>query len=78
MKFDFCAGNPPYQGDNHKQIYTDFYLAAREIADCVELIFPVGWQDPKTANNLGKLNKQDIKEDKQIVFILILPATLKL
>lgn len=67
--FDFVIGNPPYQGNNHKQIYTDFYLSAREIADCAVLIFPVGWQEPKTTNNLSKLNSAEIKEDKQIVFI---------
>ena len=69
MKFDFCIGNPPYQGDNHQQLYPDFYLQGQQIADCVDLIFPVGWQDPKNANNLSKLNKPEIKEDKQICFI---------
>ena len=69
MKFDFCIGNPPYQGENHMQLYPDFYLAGMQIADCVDMIFPTGWQDPKTANNLGKLNNQEIKSDKQIVCI---------
>lgn len=69
MKFDYIIGNPPYQGDNHQQIYTDFYLTSKQIANCVDLIFPVGWQAPKNANNLSKLNKPEIKEDKQIVFI---------
>lgn len=69
MKFDFVIGNPPYQGENHQQIYTDFYLVGRNIAECVEMIFPIGWQDPKNANNLKKLNNQDVKEDRQIVFI---------
>lgn len=69
MKFDFCIGNPPYQGDNHKQLYPDFYLAAKEIADAVDMIFPIGWQLPKNALNLQKMNTQEIKEDKQIVSI---------
>jgi len=69
MKFDVIIGNPPYQGENHQQIYTDFYLAARQVGDYVCLIFPVGWQDPKNANNLSKLNKKKIKEDRQIVQI---------
>lgn len=69
MKFDFCIGNPPYQGDNHQQLYPDFYLQGQKIANCVDLIFPVGWQDPKNANNLSKLNKQEIKEDPQICFV---------
>lgn len=69
MKFDFCIGNPPYQGDNHQQLYPDFYLQGRKIANCVDLIFPIGWQAPKNANNLRSLNNAAIKEDKQIVFI---------
>lgn len=67
--FDVVIGNPPYQGTNHQQIYTDFYATSVKIANCVELIFPTGWQEPKNANNLAKLNKKEIKEDKQIVFI---------
>lgn len=69
MKFDFCIGNPPYQGKNHMQLYPDFYLSGRAIADNVEMIFPIGWQEPKKSNNLGKLNKEEIKADKQIVKI---------
>lgn len=69
MKFDFVIGNPPYQGDNHYQIYPDFYIESRKIGGCVELIFPTGWQTPKNANNLKRLNTSEIKEDEQIVFI---------
>ncbi len=69
MKFDFVIGNPPYQGDNHQQLYPDFYLQARKCANQACMIFPTGWQEPKTANGLGKLNKEDIKHDKQIVII---------
>lgn len=69
MKFTAVVGNPPYQGDNHFQIYPDFYLASRELGETVSLIFPIGWQEPKNANNLSKLNKKEIKEDEQIVFI---------
>ena len=69
MKFDVVIGNPPYQGENHQQIYPSFYLAAHQIAKCVEMIFPIGWQEPKNANNLKILNNATIKEDKQIVFI---------
>ena len=69
MKFDFCIGNPPYQGENHTQLYPDFYLAGRKIASCLEMIFPTGWQAPKNANNLRVLNNKSIKEDPQIVFI---------
>lgn len=69
MKFDFCIGNPPYQGDNHMQLYPDFYLQSQKISKCVEMIFPVGWQKPKNANNLKKMNTKEVKEDKQIVFI---------
>jgi len=69
MKFDFVIGNPPYQGENHQQIYPDFYVSAQECASCVEMIFPIGWQEPKNANNLRKLNNPQIKEDCQIVFI---------
>ena len=69
IKFDFCIGNPPYQGENHAQLYPDFYLAGRKIASCLEMIFPTGWQAPKNANNLRVLNNKSIKEDPQIVFI---------
>lgn len=69
MKFTAVVGNPPYQGENHQQIYPSFYLQARMIGEYVTLIFPVGWQGPKTANNLGKLNKLEIKRDPQIMFI---------
>ncbi len=69
MKFDVVVGNPPYQGDNHQQIYPDFYLGSRKAGNNVCLIFPTGWQEPKNANNLSKLNQKEIKEDRQIVFI---------
>lgn len=69
MKFDYCIGNPPYQGDNHQQLYPDFYQAAKNIADCVDMIFPTGWQEPKNKHNLDKLNTEDVKADKQIVLI---------
>lgn len=69
MKFNAVVGNPPYQSDAKQQIYTDFYLTARKLGDVVSLIFPVGWQEPKSANNLAKLNTDEIKKDKQIVFI---------
>ena len=67
--FDFIIGNPPYQGANHQQLYPDFYLASRNVGQVSCLIFPTGWQQPKTANNLGKLNKPEIKTDPQIVSI---------
>lgn len=69
MKFDAVVGNPPYQGNNHQQIYTDFYLASRKLGNYSTLIFPTGWQQPKNANNLSKLNTEEIKTDKQIVYI---------
>lgn len=69
MKFNAVIGNPPYQSDSKQQIYVDFYLLSRELGDIVSLIFPVGWQEPKKANNLQKLNNIAIKSDKQIVFI---------
>ena len=33
------------------------------------MIFPTGWQGPKNANSLGKLNNEGVKRDKQIVQI---------
>ena len=69
MKFNAVVGNPPYQGVNHQQIYPNFYLTSQKLGDIVSLIFPVGWQQPKSANNLGCINKKEIKEDKQIVYI---------
>ncbi len=69
MKFNAVVGNPPYQGENHQQIYTNFYLSSRELGDYVSLIFPTGWQEPKNGNNLRALNQKEVKEDRQIVFI---------
>lgn len=70
MKFDAVVGNPPYQGNNHQQIYPYFYLAARKTSNnYVSLIFPTGWQQPKNANNLSKLNNEEVKADCQIVRI---------
>jgi len=69
MKFKAVVGNPPYQSDSKQQIYADFYLISKQLGEVVSLIFPVGWQEPKSANNLSKLNNSEVKEDKQIVFI---------
>ena len=69
MKFNAVVGNPPYQGVNHQQIYPYFYLTSIKVGQIVSLIFPVGWQEPKNANNLSKLNNEVIKTDRQIVFI---------
>ena len=69
MKFNAVVGNPPYQGTNHQQIYPYFYLTSKKLAKYVSLIFPIGWQEPKNGNNLSKLNNEEVKTDKQIVFI---------
>jgi superfamily II DNA or RNA helicase len=69
MKFNAVIGNPPYQSSAKQQIYTDFYLLSRELGKVVSLVFPIGWQEPKNANNLSKLNTPQVKKDKQIVFI---------
>ena len=69
MKFDYIIGNPPYQGENHQQIYPAIFQSAKTVGKCVELIFPTGWQQPKDANNLRVLNNVAVKEDRQIVFI---------
>lgn len=69
IKFNIAVGNPPYTRGNKIQVYADFYLLSRRIADNVSLIFPSGWQLPKNANGLKKLNNKTIKRDKQIVSI---------
>ena len=70
IKFEAIVGNPPYQGVNHQQIYPYFYLISIKISSkYVSLIFPTGWQEPKNANNLSKLNNEEVKSDKQIVKI---------
>ena len=69
MKFKAVVGNPPYQGNNHQQVYPYFYLSSIKLADYVSLIFPIGWQAPKNGNNLKMMNNQTVKQDKQIVFI---------
>lgn len=69
MRFNNAVGNPPYTLGNRTQVYADFYLLSRRIAERVSLIFPSGWQGPKNANGLKKLNNKAIKRDKQIVSI---------
>ncbi len=69
MKFDVVIGNPPYNDEAKQQIYTDFYIQSIKIADYVCLIFPTGWQQPKDANNLRKMNNTEVKRDRQIVYI---------
>lgn len=69
MKFDAVVGNPPYNGANGQQIYPNFYVQGKEIGMNLCMIFPVGWQEPKNANNLSVLNKEEIKTDQQIVYI---------
>lgn len=68
MKFDYCIGNPPYQ-EGKQQIYPLFYNAAKEISNFVDMIFPVGWQEPKSANGLKVVNNKETKEDNQIILI---------
>lgn len=58
--FDFCIGNPPYQGENDKNgrqppVYHEFMDEAYKIADCTELITPARFlfnagQTPKIWN----------------------------
>ena len=58
--FDFCIGNPPYQGANDKNgrqppVYHQFMDASYQVAKCVELITPArflfnGGQTPKAWN----------------------------
>lgn len=67
--FRAVVGNPPYQADNHWQLYPNFYLLSQKLGQYSSLIFPTGWQLPKNANNLKLLNTKDIKTDKQIVRI---------
>ena len=68
MKFDYCIGNPPYQ-DGKMQVYPVFFDSAKKIGNCVDMIFPVGWQAPKKANGLKILNNKETKEDCQIMLI---------
>lgn len=69
LKWNFVIGNPPYQGENHQQVYPDIYLACQKIGDCIDMVFPTGWQQPKNANNLKKMNIPEVKEDRQIMMI---------
>ena len=71
MTFNAVVGNPPYQGKSSAQLYPLFYLLSTELGNNVSLIFPTGWQKPcaPTAKGLARMNKPEIKEDKQIVFI---------
>ena len=45
--FDVAVGNPPYNTKEHNKtenIYQFFYLASREIARIVDMVFMVGWR----------------------------------
>lgn len=62
--------NPPYTGSHKSQIYPKFYnWAIQSGAKKVCMIFPRGWQDPKSKNGLEIMNNREIKEDRQIVYI---------
>ena len=69
-RFDFIVGNPPYQeqGNNNK-LYPSFYLESQKVSECVEMIFPIAWQEPKNTNGLQKMNKAEVKQDNQIILI---------
>ena len=69
MKFTAVVGNPPYQGTNHQQIYPFFYNTSLKLGHYVSLIFPTGWQQPKNANSLSKMNNEKVKYDHEIHFI---------
>lgn len=70
MKFDYVVGNPPYQdGNSNNRLYPAFYVGLRKIVECLLLIFPSAWREPKNSNGLSKMNNEDVKRDKQIVFI---------
>ena len=71
MKFNAIVGNPPYQGNSSAQLYPLFYLLSIELGEIVTLIFPTGWQKPcaPTAKGLARMNKPEIKNDRQIVLI---------
>ena len=71
FRVDVNFGNPPYQGDgqNLQQVYPAFYIEAIKNSEIVEMIFPSAWQEPKNGSGLGRMNKKEIKEDRQIVRI---------
>ena len=62
MKFDVIIGNPPYQEmGNNKKLYPLFYVNALSMGECVEMIFPTAWQEPKNTNGLQLTNTKEIK-----------------
>ena len=71
IDFDAVVGNPPYQGSARVQLYPSFYKLSLQLGEFVSLIFPTGWQKPcaPTAKGLFKMNNEETKADKQIVFI---------
>lgn len=68
FRFDYLVSNPPYQIGRY-QLYAEFYLVARKIANKVSMIFPEGWQRPVNTNGLDQMNRPEVKEDRQIVLI---------
>ena len=59
MKFDYCIGNPPYQAsDNNMRLFPFMYVAAQEISDCIEMIFPNTWREAKSTNGLAVMNNE--------------------
>lgn len=69
MKFNAVVGNPPYQGQSKEKLYPLFYLNAQKLGNVVSMIFPTGWQEPKTNRGLKLMNTAEVKQDSQIVFI---------
>jgi hypothetical protein len=71
IEFNAVVGNPPYQGSARVQLYPTFYKLSQQLGKISTLIFPTGWQKPcaPTAKGLFKLNNEETKADRQIVFI---------
>lgn len=69
MRFNAVVGNPPYQGQSKEKLYPLFYLNAQKLGGIVSMIFPTGWQEPKTNRGLKSMNTVEVKQDSQIVFI---------
>lgn len=71
IEFNAVIGNPPYQGSARVQLYPTFYKLSLKLGKISTLIFPTGWQKPcaPTAKGLFKMNNEETKADKQIVFI---------
>lgn len=69
--FALIVGNPPYNTKEHgktENLYQFFYLASREIARIVDMVFMVGWRT-SSMHGSASIGHDKIREDNSIIMV---------